>query len=160
MTEQPHVENCPGCTWDLLTEDDRRHMAGPPRHVLVPPPEMPEIPPARSNSNRQFGLVLAILLSGVVVSWWFALGLTVLLVALWAYRLVRHKAEHRTPAQRRSGCPHCAEEYRAEVTKLWLDYRRLAEADQARRLRRAHAANYERLRRQAREDEGDQRWMA
>lgn len=151
--EQPHVENCPGCTWDLLTEDDRRHMAGPPQHVLVPPPEMPDIPPPRWSSNQQMAMVLGVLLAGVVISWWLALAITAVAAAMWAFRRLQHRAEHRPPNQRHPKCGHCARERRDEITRLWVDYRRLAEEDQARRLRRAHAANYERLRK-ARDDEG------
>ncbi|WP_028934570.1 hypothetical protein [Pseudonocardia spinosispora] len=149
MADQPHLENCPGCVADELTEQDREYLRGTgwvhPQHVLVPPPAMPPLSPVTSHPlTIAFIPFIGVGLLGFdPVRWWWV-GVTVIWVAAFTAQYLRHRARHRT--RRPQSCLWCRYTGRRHAVQAWTHYNALTAQEQA----RWHAANYERLQEQER----------
>lgn len=145
MADQPHVENCPGCVADLLTEEDREYLRATgwihPRHVFVPPPLMPPPPVQVFDVEPAIWWLPFIgvgLLGFEAMRWWWV-GATVVWIAILVLLRDRHFVRHR--ASRSQSCFWCRQTERREGEHMWARYRELTAQEEA----RWHAANYQRL---------------
>ena len=145
---QPHIDKCPGCIADQLTEEDRQYLRSTgwkdPQHVLAPKPQM--APPVQRQVEPT--PIIAGCAVGMTALWiapWVSLGVVVLTLALtligWAY----HRADHTREGEHHENCLFCRRGARNNAEREWAEYRQLQAEDKARREAEAHAANYAHL---------------
>ena len=152
---RPHVEQCPGCIADRLTDEDRDYLRStgwvPDQHVLEPLPELDY--PKLDKFGRDDTLVLAaaVILMGLL-AWlpWLALVWILICAGLIVARRRNHNANH--PSSRNPACGLCRRARRLEAGRTWAEYQRLREqerkdvaAARATWHRQQTAAHYQRL---------------